>query len=77
MGSLQDHRWGSVGIRPRSDEDEELSGWETAHLVQAGSSDSHESELALTKTETERERRLRREQLARKRPPGFARWPDA
>lgn len=67
--------WEPHGVNPpRSDE--ELSGWETAHLITSGTADSNEVDLPLSEPEEQREKRLRRERIARRRPPGFAPWPE-
>lgn len=41
-----------------------------------GGADNAEAELTLGENELEREKRLRRAALKRKRPPGFAPWPE-
>lgn len=68
-------RWAHPRISPpRFDEDD----WDdVVPSLGSGSADNAEAELALSESEMQREKRLRRAALERKRPPGFAPWPDA
>lgn len=62
-------RWTHPRVsRPHADE--EYAGMEVAHLLVSGS--AHSEQAAPT---TKKEQKERQEQLARKRPPGFAAWP--
>ena len=74
--------WGYVAVSlwvPRgvSAEQPEEDDWDDVVPVLAeGSISSNEVELTLSDSELQREKRLRREALRRKRPPGFAAWPE-
>lgn len=67
-------RWAHPRVSPpRFDEDD----WDdVVPSLGVGSADSSEAELTLGENELEREKRLRRAALKRKRPAGFAPWPE-
>jgi hypothetical protein len=58
---------------PRGNE-EDISGWETFHLVRDGHSSAIGDEL--NEAEFRAFQKEKRERLARKRPVGFAPWPE-
>lgn len=62
-------------VRPRGDDDD-FTGWEVHHILTAANHASSQVEELLTEAERRAERQRRREALARKRPPGFAPWPE-
>jgi hypothetical protein len=56
--------------RPRNDDEPEYSGYEVHHLLMSGGADTNEAD------DGEEHREARRQAVARKRPVGFAPWPE-